>query len=76
MLKFHLWVGQGTPPVAVRLQGAGRRPPLAALHLGRGDHRRHAAVRGAPDRTPLPPGGEGPPPVHVLVGDAHVHLQR
>lgn len=68
--------GQGTSAVTVRLQRAGRRTPFAALHLGWKHHRRHAEVRRALDGTPHSAGGEGPPPLFVLVGDPHVHLQR
>lgn len=69
-------IAQGTSPVAVCLQRAGWRPPFAALHLGWGIYWWHATIRGAPLRTPLSSGGEGPPPVHVFVGNSHVHLQR
>ena len=34
-----LWLKQGATPVEVRLQGAGGRPPFAAVHLGRRDYR-------------------------------------
>lgn len=69
-------LGQGTPSVEVCLQRAGRGPPLAAVHLGWGIYRRHAAFGGPRVWTPVSPGGEGPPAVHVFVGDSHVHLQR
>lgn len=69
-------VGQGTSTVTVCLQRAGTGPTLAAVHLGRGHHWWHATIRGAPDRTTLPTGGEGPSSVYVPVGDAHVYLQR
>lgn len=69
-------LGQGTASVEVCLQRAGRGPPLAAVHLGWGLHRRHAAFGGPRVGTPVSPGGEGPPAVHVSVGDSHVHLQR
>lgn len=68
--------GQGTPSVEVCLQRAGRGPPLAAVHLGWGLYRRHAAFGGPRVWAPVSPGGEGPPAVHVFVGDSHVHLQR
>lgn len=75
-VKTWISVGQGTSTIAVRLQRAGRRPPLTSLHLGWGDYWWHATIRGAPDRTSFSPGSEGPPPVYVLVGDSYVHLQR
>lgn len=74
--EFHLWFGQGASPVTVCLPRARRRSPFTALHLGRRDNWWLAAIGGASDRTPVSSGGEGPPPVYVLVGDSHVHLQR